>query len=299
MSSVQKAMERLQRARGKMTGRDTAGEVRMEPGVEEAADTAPPREQPRTVSLDIASLVEMGYLPNHYETSEQYDEFRRIKRPIIGAAFDQSERQDGGSPNLVMITSALPAEGKTFTTINLALNMTAERDTTLLVIDGDFAKRSLTRALELDDSPGLTEVLDGRKELSEVIINTDNPKLKMIPAGQPHRNSAELLASRRMGECMDEIAKRYPDRLVLIDAPPYLATNEAQIIEPYVGQVVVVIEAEKTPQPLLHQVIDQIGPNKKVGLVLNKRRKLSGVYSDTYDYYGGYHAGGYGGQDRS
>lgn len=299
MSSVEKAMERLQKARARMSGRAAAGSApapvereAVTPDIDTGSSGQQRAGTPRTMTLDFAHLVRLGFLPNHYETSDQYEEFRRIKRPIISAAFGQSQRHETGFSNLVMITSALPAEGKTFTTINLALNMTAERDTTVLVVDGDFAKRSLSRAFKLDDAPGLTEVLDGKMTISDVLINTDDPKLKVIPAGQPHRNSAELLASRRMADHMAEIAKRYPDRVVLIDAPPYLATNEAEIIEEQVGQVVLVVEAEKTPQPLLHQVIDRVGPNRKIGLILNKRRKLSGLYSDSYDYYG-YQAGGY------
>ncbi len=240
------------------------------------------------LELDFAALRAKGYLTPESTTSVEAEEYRRLKRPVLANAFGK-----GPVPvergNLIAVTSSIEGEGKTFTTINLALSISLERDTTVLMVDSDLIRRSLSRILGLDARLGLTDVLmQPRIDLSEVIVPTNFPNLRVLPAGSPHDQATELLASERMHQIADELSRRYEDRVVLFDAPPILASSQAGTLVDHVGQVLVVVEAGRTPQRAVADAVALLPEDKVVGMVLNKsRRQLAG------GYYGGYY-GSYG-----
>jgi exopolysaccharide/PEP-CTERM locus tyrosine autokinase len=185
-----------------------------------------------------------------------------------------------------MVVSALPAEGKTFTSFNLAMSVAMEKDTTVLLVDSDIIKPSLTKMLGLNNAPGLTDVLlDQQLSLSVVIIKSIMPKLNLIPAGRSHSHSTELLASSEMERVALELSQRYTDRIIIFDAPPILVTTEAPVIARLAGQVLVVVEAGKTEQSLVQEAVNQLDNTKVIGMVLNKSRDNAG---------GGYYGAGYG-----
>lgn len=238
--------------------------------------------------LDFNELSKEGFLTPDTPNKKFIDEYRAIKRPILSNAFDRrTTNVEYG--NLVVVVSAIPAEGKTFTSFNLAMSIAMEKDTTVLLVDSDILKRSLTCMLGLQDSPGLTDVLlDRNLSLGDVIVNSNIPKLNIIPAGRSHMHSTELLASQDMERAAIELSNRYPDRIVLFDAPPILVTTEAQVLTRLAGQVMVVVEAGKTEQNLVQEAVGLLDNNKIIGMILNKSRSSmgGGYYGSGYGHYG-------------
>jgi len=216
------------------------------------------------------------------------DEYRRIKRPLLSNAFGKSSSLVERG-NLIMVTSSVPDEGKTYTAINLALAIAQERDNTVLLIDCDPAQKGSSRIFGLGDKPGLIDVLEEEYyTISDVLVQTDIPGLVMLPAGKRHGFVTELLASHRMKNLVDEITSRYNDRVVIFDVPPMLSTPQTQVIAELVGQVVFVIETGKTPQSAIHEALEMIPSSKAVGLVLNKAEGMSNRGGYYHGYYGTY-----------
>lgn len=232
--------------------------------------------------LDLARLRELGYLTPEEADGALAEQYRIIKRPLLMNAFGRGAVPVEGG-NLIMVTSSVPGEGKTFTAVNLAMSMAMELDHTVLLVDADVVKPSLTELLGLKGRPGLTDALAaGDIGLGEVIVRTNVAKLRVIPAGRGHANSTELLASQAMRDLMQELAERYPDRVILFDSPPLLVSSQASVLTYLVGQIVVVVEAGRTPQPVVKEALALVDSSKAVGLVLNKSHER--VAGD-YQYY--------------
>lgn len=226
--------------------------------------------QSRYAEIDLSRLESLGLLTPSGSRSRTKEEFRVIKRAILHNAFQPGAHR-GLPGNLVMVTSAKPAEGKTFTAINLAISIALERDYTVLLIDGDLARPNVMQMLGLKSDKGIIEVLSGTSlDLSDVLIRTNIDKLSILPAGAAHNLGTELLASHRMSALVAEIAQRYQDRIVIFDAPPVLSTSEPSTLAMHVGQIVLVVEADKTPKTAVKEALDMLDTGAKVGLVLNR-----------------------------
>lgn len=238
-------------------------------------------------ALDIGHLREQGLLTPDETRTRLAEEFRVIKRPIINNAFGrQAARIKRG--NVVMVTSSLPREGKSFCTINLALSICREIGRTVLLIDADVPRPAVPSYLGLQPGPGLLDVLtDPELDLSDVMIRTDLPNFSVVPAGEAHGHATELLASAQMGALVREMAERYPDRIVLFDSPPLAATSEASVLASHMGQIVLVVEAQRTPQAVLEASLHQLESCDVVMTMLNKARSIPGV--EYGGYYGGYY----------
>jgi protein-tyrosine kinase len=243
----------------------------------------------RQINLDFERLKAAGLIhPLEDKTSRTVEEFRSIKRPLL-----TNVRGEGASvvenANMIMVTSSLAGEGKTFTSINLAMSIAMEMDKTVLLIDADVAKPDVTSRLGIQAKTGLIDVLlDERLTLQDVLLRTDVPKLTLLSAGRKHVHATELLASDRMRQLAMEISTRYHDRIVIFDSPPLLLTTEARVLASLMGQVVVVVEESRTPQHVVKEAVELLATNEIVGIVLNK-----GMHDKSAHYYSGY--GGYGG----
>ncbi len=251
----------------------------------------------RTLNLPFMEMKQKGMVTPDTPRGRAAEEFRRIKRPLLmnidgeGAAVIQR-------PNLIMVTSALPGEGKTFTAINLAMSIAMEQDKTVLFVDADVSKATAARILGVpNDSKGLIDVLeDASLNLRDVMYRTNLPNLRVLAAGRVHERSTELLASESMRRLMDELSRRYPDRVIVFDAPPLLPTTEAGVLANLMGQIVFVVAAGETSQGAVTEALTHIDGDKMIGLVLNKSTARFGAsYGYGYGYDFGY---GYGyGQD--
>jgi len=238
-------------------------------------------------SINLARLHRMGVVAPDAEKSQIAEEFRIIKRPLIANAFGQgTARVKNG--NMIMITSSLPGEGKSFCAINLAISMAMEMDRTVLLVDADVAKPRVPEYLGIHADKGLLDVLqDPNLKLSDVLIKTDIAKLTILPAGRTYKRATELLASEAMNRLVEDIGNRYPDRIILFDSPPLLATSEASVLATHMGQIVMVVEAEKTSQEAVREALSHIQSCEVVGMLLNKTTPTPGT-DYYYSYYGSY-----------
>src|SRR5206468_7896557 len=166
-----------------------------------------------------------------------------VKRPIIRNALERGETKVRNG-NLVMVTSAIPSEGKTFTSINLAMSMAMEYDSRVLLVDGDVAHPSFPAMLGTPHAPGLLDLLTREEiDVSDALVKTNVERLTLLPAGSRQRRSTELLASEQMAALLRELSSRYPDRIIIFDSPPLLATTEARVLATHMGQIVMVVAA--------------------------------------------------------
>ena len=212
------------------------------------------------------------------------EQFRRIKRPLLNNAFGlESTLVENG--NLIMVTSALPSEGKTFVSVSLAISIAMELDKTVLLVDADMVKESATQLFSKTEELGLLDVIvEPHVHLEDVIIPTDVPKLSLLPAGKLRAKATELLASGNMKQITQELASRYEDRVILFDSPPLLVTSESSVLASLMGQIVMVVEAEKTTQKRVADAVAMLDENKPIGMLLNKSRAADGE-----GYYYGYY----------
>ncbi len=238
------------------------------------------------IEIDLARMRSMGMVTAAGGRTTLVEDFRIIKRPLLKRAF--AEAVPGDKPgNLIMITSSLPGEGKTYCAINLAMSIAMELDHTVLLIDADVARPSVMRALGLPNQRGLMDMLlDDTTELADVMLKTNVPTLSILPAGTANPRATELLASQMMTSFVYEIANRYPDRVVIFDSPPLLLTSEAHVLASHMGQIVVVVEAEKTTQHAVKESLRQLEGLTNVNLIYNKTKEFPGV-EETYDYHYG------------
>ena len=235
------------------------------------------------LALDKESLAERGYLIDNGSRKSIKDEFRQIKRKLLNNAFGNAAKTLHHS-NLIMVSSAKPNEGKTFVAINLALSIALEQDKTVLLIDADVLRPSVVRELGVEEHEGIIDFLRGEeKQVSDIIYNTDIDKLKLIPAGKPHHLSNELLASEKMATLANELANRYPDRIVIFDCPPLIGVTETLVLANLMGQAIIVVEESKTSIADIKAATEHLNEDLALGLVLNKAIRS---HKDLYGYYG-------------
>jgi protein-tyrosine kinase len=252
-------------------------------GQTQRAEAKRARRKSAHVKLDLDRLGRAGFLVPDQARSALADEFRVIKRPLL-----KNARGESAAPvargNLIMITSALPGEGKSFCAINLAMSLAMEMETSVLLVDADVVRPALLDRLGLPAAKGLLDVLTDRDlDLSDVLLRTNVPKLSLLPAGTPSTRSTELLASTAMEQLLIEVATMYPDRVVIFDAPPLLVTTEASVLASRMGQVVLVVEASRTLHGEVSQAMTAIEQCPVVMSVLNKSRMAASPGG--YGYY--------------
>jgi exopolysaccharide/PEP-CTERM locus tyrosine autokinase len=293
MSLIEQAAKRLEQLRNAgvdLTERTTParapdGAVRERERTPDvpARQSAPagPIQLSRRITIDLAQLAAAGLVTPDAPRSQIADEFRIIKRPLLANA-QRKAATPGANPNLIMVTSALAGEGKTFTAVNLAMSLAMELDSTVLLVDADVANPTLPEILRFSSPKGLMNVLtDKAIRLPDVLLRTNVPKLSILPAGTPQRRATELLASEAMVRLITDVANRYADRIVIFDAPPLLPTTESRVLASHMGQIVVVVEADKTTHGALKQALATIESCPIVMTMLNKA-----THSEVGSYYG-------------
>lgn len=305
MSKIQKALDLLRENRenaGRPADRHAAGAAAATtPGSPDRAPDRPPMRIRRPLDHDSAraaealpteilpvsvdELVEWGLYPAAEHIDRISQEFRRIKRPVINLALGEG-RPEAENANMVMMASALPRSGKTWCSINLAASIARERDVGAVLVDADVLKPNISRALGLEGRVGLIDhLLDPAVSIDEIIIPTDFHNIVIIPAGQQHDEATELLASRRMERFVATLSNRFRSRLVVVDTPPLLLTNEARELAEHMGQIVLVIEAGVSTQESVLQAIGSLNKTKPINAILNKARG---------EFFGDYGGGSYG-----
>ena len=276
MSIIEKALAKQQNSKNHVANEKTQTEDTQ------ILDTKKIANKP-ILALDKESLEERGYLIDTGTRKSIKDEFRQIKRKLLNNAFGSGAKTLEHS-NLVMVSSAKPNEGKTFVAINLALSIALEQDKTVLLVDADVLRPSVNRELGINESLGIIEYLLGKTEqVSDIIYNTEISKLKLSPAGKTHHLSNELLASEKMVALANELANRYPDRIVIFDCPPLIGVTETLVLANLMGQALIVVEESKSTIADIKSATEHLNENLALGLVLNKAIRS---HKDLYGYYG-------------
>ncbi|MBU3004309.1 XrtA-associated tyrosine autokinase [Paraglaciecola arctica] len=238
------------------------------------------------IEIDLDMLAKKGFVSTDSNRQVINEEYRVIKRKLLDNAFGPLSKSLNNS-NVIMVTSSRQGEGKTFTAINLALSIALEQDKTVLLVDADVLRPNVMRTLELKNEQGLMEYLLGDKEnISEVMCRTNLDNLRIISAGKSHHLSAELLASERMFDAVEEFANRYPDRIVIVDTPPLLGINETAILANLAGQALVVTEEFKTKLFDVENAVKHLNPEMAIGFVVNKTEQVN-LEGGGYGYYYG------------
>jgi protein-tyrosine kinase len=239
----------------------------------------------KRIAVDNAALRASGYFPEADRDRQFADQYRRIKRPLIEKALSASS--DSPEPRVIVVTSALPGDGKTFTSINLTLSVALERDISVLLIDADVAKRHISTIFKLQDQAGLVDALvDESLDPESLIVPTTTRGLSILPAGKLVAGTAELLSSNRMRHIIATLTARHPRRLLILDSPPLLVTNEGAALINIAGQVVLVVRAGVTPRPAVQSAMALIDPEKSGGIVLNQVQESTGEGYYGYGVYG-------------
>jgi len=280
MSIVEKALTKLQGTAKLQSDvrsvRDIASGTTTRPN--ESHQIEPAKELPivsrkldahTRIQIDFKSLESERLLPPQQDGLAMRNQFRRLKWPVL----DQVTALRRGSQDcagVVMISSALPGEGKSFVACNLSLSMAREESYRVVLIDADISKAHLSEALGVRDKPGLTDFLSNPKlEQADVLVATSVDRLFFMPAGRSISHASELLSSARMQQLLRSLAASGPETVVLLDTSPVMATNEAQVLSRFVPQILFIVRADVTPQPSVIEACKLLG-TEKISAVLNQ-----------------------------
>ncbi len=245
-------------------------------------------EMPQQVLLDMASLEKAGMVVGHKVRTRISEEFRITVGHIL-RSMHANYSPGRGAPNVLMVTSARPSEGKSFSSLNLAGSIAQHTQREVLLVDVDAKQRSISAELGLADRPGLLDLSTNPSlRIEDVIIRTAIPHLSVITVGSGHTIGTEISPTRPVTTLVERIARRYPNAVILLDAPPCLSTSDPSTLAPYVGQIVLVIEAERTQRNEVVAALDLIKACPSITLLLNKIRLTTSYTFGAYHYFGTY-----------
>ncbi|HUN74839.1 MAG TPA: hypothetical protein VMU40_10025 [Steroidobacteraceae bacterium] len=287
-SLVEIVLKRMQAEGSGAPARRVFGKV-----IQTAASPATPG---RVISIDQEALRAAGLLPPKHQEREIASQYRQIKRPLIAAAMGKVQKRrpviaattgkahrPPSNARLILVGSALPAEGKTFTAVNLAFSMTLEKDLEVVLVDGDVAKPQISKMFGVDAEPGLLDAAtDASVDLERLILPTDVPNLFLLPSGARSDEATELLASEQMVLAVDALLRKSAKRIFIFDSSPLLLTTEALTLAELAGQIVLVVRADHTEHHVLTDALSRLPEDASVSLVLNQ----STMKSRGYYYYG-------------
>lgn len=241
-----------------------------QPGPTPAEARSPARPRRAAVAIDRERLAERGMLVPGSAVSALAEEFRLVKRQLLLTARKVANETPEAARS-VLVCSAHPDEGKTFCAINLALSLAAERDVEVLLVDADFAKADVLGTLGIaSDGPGLLDALaDPSIDLEGCILPTDVPRLSILPAGARTHSDTELLASDHARALLDRLVAADPRRLVIYDSAPALAASAASVLAARVGQVLLVVRADRTTESNLRETVALLDGCENIQLLLN------------------------------
>ncbi|MGD0104408.1 MAG: hypothetical protein ABSC06_10255 [Rhodopila sp.] len=248
------------------------------------ADPAAGRQQGPAM-VDTVSLERAGMVDWSRTRTRISEEFRLVQRQIIRAAFGPGA--EPGFSNLLMVTSARPGEGKSFMSTNLSGSIARQGDNQVLLVDADSKRDSISYSLGLAQTRGLLDLAANPKlDPEPLIIRTPIERLSILPVGRERERSAELFSTKEMTRLIQSLGRRYSDRLLILDAPPCLSTSDPAVLSQVVGQILFVVEADRTQRNEIEASLDLIQACPTITMVLNKQQISSrytfGAYSSYY-----------------
>lgn len=250
---------------------------------------------PQPFDLDFERLKKHGFYHPGARSSQLALELRAVKRRLlrrIGFLRSTGERQAFRAPgrqrNLILVTSTRAGEGKTFNALNLALSLAIEDQIETLLVDADVPRPKVRTQFDLPPGPGLTDkILDPSLDVSGLCRRARQAPLSVLGEGAIIERATELFATDASQRLWAALSSQTPDRLIIIDAPPVLATTESVILAKYVDEIVFVVEANATPEPAVASAVDELlDINPNVSLMLNRCLiGAGGAHYGSYEYY--------------
>ncbi|MCP1335895.1 P-loop NTPase [Futiania mangrovi] len=259
-----------------------------------AETPAAPAKQSSEFVLDFTRLREGGFITPYNRRSRVSEEFRLIKRRLMQR---MALNREGGQvrarnrEHVILVTSARPGEGKSFNAVNLALSIVLDEGFNVLLVDADVARPSLSKLFNVNAPRGLTDLLgQNPPDMADVLLRERNHPLSFLPAGTAVASATDLFGSPRMNALMDDIADRYTDRIIIFDGPPLLASTEPVVLAQHVGQIVFVVDSDRTSRNAVESALDLLDRHDNVNLVLNKA-SAQGNTDQFGSYYDAYNRG--------
>lgn len=237
---------------------------------------ASPKTTPEDLVLDnrLVSFFEPASM-----AAEQY---RRLRTYVIRPGIENS-------PKTILVTSAMAGEGKSLTSINLAIIIAVELNSNALIVDCDLRNPSLSRWFGFQGKKGLSDYLLGEAELPDLLVKTSVDKLSILPGGSLQDNPVELIGSKKMKSLIADLKARYDDRYIILDSSPLLATTEPSVLNDMVDGILFVIKSGDTPRESILQALKSVDKKKIIGVVLNnmefKTHAMIRRYFGTHRYY--------------
>lgn len=284
MSKIEEILEKATRLReqGGASSAHANAEKRYTPS---AAPSAPlgeaelgPYQAENRLNVENPYLV--AITQPHSPVAEEY---KKLKSVVI--KLTKGER----FLNTIMVTSTLQGEGKSITSLNLAISLAQEYDHTVVLVDADLRRPTTHSYLGIPNKIGLSDCLVNGTDVGNALIKTGIGRLSILPAGGPVPNPVELISSSRMKEFIQELKHRYPDRYVIIDTPPVLQFAEAYSIASEVDGVIFVVREGQVPLAHLKEALGMLKGTNLLGVVYNdvEVNRYSSYHYYSYKYYSG------------
>ena len=225
------------------------------------------------IDSNLVSLLRPGSL--------EAEQFNLLKTNIF---FPSS----GKRPRSIMVTSAVPGEGKSFVAANLAISIALNVDEYALLVDCDFRRPTVHKRFGFGQVKGLSEYLTNQADLSSVLYKTSVDKLNILPVGRIPHNPSELLSSNQMSNLIKELSKRYADRYIIIDSPPPQISAESNALARQVDGIILVIKSRSTPRKMVGELVATLEKKKILGVIVNWASMSASKYY-SYGKYGRYY----------
>ena len=267
----------------------TSSQNRVNGGRHVRVDDAQPDQVVREgepVHLDYARLRASRIISPDHQDSLTYHEFRSLKRKLIPITRDPGT--GAMTRNVVMVTSALPQEGKTFTVMNLVISLAAESNLNVIVVDGDVVHNAIAHYFRGEEQDGLVELLTGKRDRIEEVLHpcAELPGLYVVFAGKRHQATPELLASSRMAEICVTLSKRFKESIVLFDMPPVLAASEPTALAAHAHHLIMLIAAGQATRHQVEAALTEVSCCPSISLLFNRSPEWERPLSEPYSYYG-------------
>ena len=245
--------------------------------------------QPQQVTISPTSMAAYGVALPANGQSRTIEEFRALKRQLLSTASRGEAGTDVPSARVILITSARPGEGKTFTAVNLALALAYEKDTRVLLMDADAYRHSVMSCLGISAQKGWLDAVGGSPaEVADFVLHTNVPGLSVLPTGKESGEIPEIMSSRPMKELLDELVREDPTRFIIVDSLPCLTSTEPSILAALTGQTLFVVAAHQTSKEDIESSLRLLNASPSVSLVLNKADALLSEQFKGYGYAYGY-----------
>jgi protein-tyrosine kinase len=277
MSKIKKALEKAKVAR------ESDGDSSVQKSEISPSASSPQTEMRHDGEVQVTYTktkvinIERQLLKNNKVISLFHEDRMTDRLKILRTQILNRLKEIGG--NSLLVTSAVPGEGKTFTAINLGISIAQELNRTVLLVDADLRpptehhRNFSSDFLGVNIGHGLSDYLLRQAEIPDLLFNPGIEKLSILPAGKPVPNSAELLGSERMESLVEELKSRYRgDRIAIFDSPSLLTCPDPMVLSRFVSGILLVVESEKTSADDIKRAMELLKDKPVLGTLLNKAR---------------------------